>query len=316
MNVSKDALFYAKILLFGEYGIIRDSMGLSIPYNYYEGSLQNPSNSPSETQRKSNEQLGVFLKHLKHLDQSGEAPCALDLEAFEEDLSTGMFFDSTIPQGFGVGSSGALVAAIYDRYAIDRIPNQAQLPAEKVKELKHILGRLESFFHGKSSGIDPLICYLRLPVLIKSGDELGTVELPESSFQGKGAIFLLNSGQPGSTQSMVNIFMEKMKHEGFRNMLKEQFTKYNDACIQAFLKGEVRGLFQNLRQLSQVLLENFSPMIPERFHQLWKQGIDSGDYYLKLCGSGGGGFVLGFTEDYEKVSKQLSDYHPELIQRI
>jgi mevalonate kinase len=29
-----------------------------------------------------------------------------------------MYFDSSIPQGYGVGS-GALVAAIYDRYAQD-----------------------------------------------------------------------------------------------------------------------------------------------------------------------------------------------------
>ena len=35
----KDALFHAKILLFGEYGIIQDSMGLSIPYKAYRGEL-------------------------------------------------------------------------------------------------------------------------------------------------------------------------------------------------------------------------------------------------------------------------------------
>ena len=30
----KESLFYSKILLFGEYGIIQDAMGLSIPYNF------------------------------------------------------------------------------------------------------------------------------------------------------------------------------------------------------------------------------------------------------------------------------------------
>ena len=30
----KDSLYYAKILLFGEYGIIENSMGLSIPYHF------------------------------------------------------------------------------------------------------------------------------------------------------------------------------------------------------------------------------------------------------------------------------------------
>jgi hypothetical protein len=36
----KGPLFYSKILLFGEYGIIRDSKGLSIPYNLYNGALK------------------------------------------------------------------------------------------------------------------------------------------------------------------------------------------------------------------------------------------------------------------------------------
>jgi len=36
----KGPLFYAKILLFGEYGIIKDSKGLAIPYNAYRGGLK------------------------------------------------------------------------------------------------------------------------------------------------------------------------------------------------------------------------------------------------------------------------------------
>lgn len=314
MNVSQDALFYAKILLFGEYGIIRDSMGLSIPFNYYEGALRK-AEKPDAQQAQSTQHIQAFLKHLQQQAQEGTLPCELDLKRLQADLQQGMYFDSSIPQGFGVGSSGALVAAIYDRYAVDKIESKADLPQDDIKRLKGILGQMESYFHGKSSGLDPLICYLRLPVLIKSPDELGTVQLPAHS-QGKGGIFLLNSGAPGSTQSMVNIFLEKMKHEGFRSMLKEQFTKYNDACIQSFLKGELRGLFRNLKKLSTVLLDNFSPMIPEPFHALWQQGIESGDYYLKLCGSGGGGFVLGFTRDYEKAQQLLSEYRPELIQRL
>ena len=36
----KGPLFYSKILLFGEYGIIKDSKGLSIPYNFFKGALK------------------------------------------------------------------------------------------------------------------------------------------------------------------------------------------------------------------------------------------------------------------------------------
>ncbi|MFT5953016.1 MAG: mevalonate kinase, partial [Bacteroidia bacterium] len=49
---------------------------------------------------------------------------------------------------------------------------------------------------------------------------------------------------------------------------------------------------------------------------VWKHGIESGDYYLKLCGSGGGGYILGFTKDYENAKVQLKNYELELVQRI
>ena len=57
-------------------------------------------------------------------------------------------------------------------------------------------------------------------------------------------------------------------------------------------------------------------MIPDQFQSIWKKGIESGDYYLKLCGSGGGGYILGFTRDYEKAKLQLKDYQLELVRRI
>ncbi|KAB2813780.1 mevalonate kinase family protein [Phaeocystidibacter luteus] len=312
--MSKGPLFYAKILLFGEYGIIKDAMGLSIPYNYYKGAFQLPEEQDERT-RKSNESLAKFHNHLLSLQQEGKLKAKLDLAAFKSDIDAGWFFDSSIPQGFGVGSSGALVAAIYDRYAIDKVDPQTDINRESLIALKAQFAQMESFFHGKSSGIDPTICYLNLPLLIQGKDDLGTVDIPAEK-AGQGAIFLINSGQPGETQPMVNIFMDKLKEEGFRKLMKEQFKKYNDACIQAFLKGDMSPLFSNLKHLSHLLLENFSPMIPAKFHDLWKQGIDSNAYYLKLCGSGGGGYLLGFTRDYEEALPLLEEHNPEVIYRF
>ncbi|MEC8458796.1 MAG: mevalonate kinase, partial [Bacteroidota bacterium] len=42
----------------------------------------------------------------------------------------------------------------------------------------------------------------------------------------------------------------------------------------------------------------------------------SEEYYLKLCGSGGGGFVMGFTRDYARTRKLLSDFDPEVVYRF
>lgn len=312
--MESNPLFYAKILLFGEYGIIKDAMGLSIPYNFYQGAFKQTKVLNGKA-LKSNGYLVEYLDHLRNLSTTGELLADLNLDAFEGDIQSGLYFDSSIPQGFGVGSSGALVAAIYDRYANNKIEAEGDISRQDLISLKQIFSQMESYFHGKSSGIDPTICYLNLPLLIKSKDDLGTVEIPVFQ-EGKGAIFLLNSGQPGETQPMVNIFMEKLKEEGFRSMLKEQFTKYNDACIKSFLKGDIKPLFRNLKQLSNLLLENFSPMIPVRFHDMWKTGIESNAYYLKLCGSGGGGFILGFTRDFDQAKELLANHDPEVIYRF
>ena len=50
--------------------------------------------------------------------------------------------------------------------------------------------------------------------------------------------------------------------------------------------------------------------------RIWRNGIESNDYYLKLCGSGGGGYILGFTKDFNKAKTILKDYNLELVYRL
>ena len=305
----KGPLFYSKILLFGEYGIIKDSKGLSIPYNFYNGALKVDEN-PNEEAVNSNQSLKRFATYLKDL-----APDLVnfDMETLQNDVDSGMYFDSSIPQGYGVGSSGALVAAIYDKYAADKITVLENLTREKLLKLKTIFSEMESFFHGKSSGLDPLNSYLSLPILINSKDNIEATGIPSQRSDGKGAVFLLDSGIVGETAPMVSIFMENMKNEGFRSMLKEQFIKHTDACVDDFLKGDIKSLFKNTKQLSMVVLNNFKPMIPKQFHELWKNGIETNDYYLKLCGSGGGGYILGFTENIDNAREALKGQKLEVV---
>ena len=308
----KGPLFYSKILLFGEYGIIKDSKGLSIPYNFYKGALKSDA-SVSKEATKSNKSLEAFALYLEKLTIDEPKLVSFDLDTLKSDVAAGMYFDSSIPQGYGVGSSGALVAAIYDKYAQHKITVLENLTREKLLKLKTIFGKMESFFHGKSSGLDPLNSYLSLPILINSKDNIESTSIPSQNAEGKGAVFLLDSGIIGETAPMVQIFMEQMKNDGFRSMLKNQFIKHTDACVEDFVNGNIKSLFGNLKQLSHVVLDNFKPMIPAKFHDLWKKGIDTNDYYLKLCGSGGGGYILGFKEDLEKAKTALKDYKLEVV---
>ena len=62
----KGPLFFAKILLFGEYGIIKDSKGLSIPYNFYRGALKIP-----DGQTQANEASHLKLRFYNVFKKTG-----------------------------------------------------------------------------------------------------------------------------------------------------------------------------------------------------------------------------------------------------
>jgi mevalonate kinase len=305
----KGPLFYSKILLFGEYGIIKDSKGLSIPYNFYNGALKiTDVNTPFA--KDSNAKLFNFYDYLKNLNSS---IVNFNLDKFHSDLKLGMYFDSSIPEGYGVGSSGALVAAVYDYYANNKITVLENLTREKLLKLKDIFSTMESFFHGKSSGLDPLNSYLSIPILINSKKDIKVTGIPSQQRDGEGAVFLLDSGEVSTTAPMINIFMEKMKKDGFRKMLNNQFIKYTNSCVEDFLNGDLSSLFQNTKKLSKVVFDNFKPMIPNKYHSLWQRGIDNDSYFLKLCGSGGGGYILGFTKNIEKAKKELNGHKIEVV---
>ncbi|MDP9956174.1 mevalonate kinase [Epilithonimonas hungarica] len=304
-------LFYAKIILFGEYGMIENSQGLVVPYSFYKGTLKF-SDLDNDFEKKSNRSLEKYSNYLAELELPSDFK--LNVDAFKNDIKRGLFFDSNIPQGYGVGSSGALVAAIFEKYSFTKRDPET-ISKDELKDLKKVFGQLESYFHGTSSGMDPLICYMNLPILIENKENVGKVSLPKEEV-GKGAIFLIDSGITGETGPMIQIFFEKLKNEGFRKTLKEEFIRYNNACIEAFLKKDMNPFFRNMKKLSVWAYEHFRPMIPENIFNAWKKGLDSNAYYLKLCGSGGGGYILGFTKDYEKAEKMLDGFQKEVIYRF
>lgn len=311
----KDGIFYAKILLFGEYSIMCDSMALTVPYTHFRGELSF-INEDKYTDLKfaedSNKSLYDFLLYLERLKSRDELLFEIDLDALRKDIESGMYFESSIPQGFGVGSSGALVAAIYEGYANERIHQNEKLSREDFNMLKKIFAQMESFFHGVSSGMDPLNSYMRNPLLIKPDHHIESVGIPRE-FPKDGGIFLINTGKPGKTGPLVSLFFDQCKQESFKKLIVDEMIPFTNKSIEAIIKGEFREFFRNLKLLSIFLLSNLKPMIPEAFLDTWKLGIDTGTYYLKLCGSGGGGFLLGFAEDLEKARLLLLTKNVEII---
>ncbi len=302
-------LFYSKILLFGEYGIIKNSKGLSIPYNFFKGGLKLGDLS-NESIKESNKTLNGFADFLFKIKSS-----LVEFEniKIKEDLRKGMYFDSTIPRGYGVGSSGAIVAAFYEKYALNKITVLENLTTVKLLTLKKIFSEMEAYFHGTSSGLDPLNSYLSLPILIQSKNNVETTGIPSQIKKGKGAVFLIDSGESSQTAPMIEIFLNSMKNKKFNKVMREEFIKITDSCVENFLDANFKSLLLDIKKLSSVVFKYFKPMIPSQFHEVWKRGIESNDYFLKLCGSGGGGYILGFTRDIEKTKSVLKDYKLEVV---
>jgi mevalonate kinase len=301
-----DKSFSSKVLLFGEYSVIKDSMALSLPYSLFEGKLI----FRKERGQGNDPELKALGSYLQDLESSGELGFEFDVSSFQFDIGQGLIFDSTIPQGFGVGSSGALVAALYDRYGTSVEKN-----TESPSELKKRLALIESHFHGSSSGMDPLISYLNRPILKKEKGKIGPVFLPKWE-EGEGAIFLINTGRSRKTEPLVNLFLEKCKVDEFDRMCIDELLPATNSCIHDFLEGQTEELFFNFEKLSRLQLQHFSPMIPKLFLSLWKEGLESNKFFLKLCGAGGGGFLLGMTKNIKESNRFLQDFEVRRLFRF
>jgi len=313
--MTKSEHFYAKILLFGEYGVILGSQALSIPYTHFMGELSfitDDKYTDYNAALTSNANLKAFAGYLRD-NNTLLHPADPDLDRMQHELANGLYFESSIPQGYGVGSSGALVAAVYARYAKNRIEAHAAISAPNILELKRLFSVMESFFHGKSSGIDPLNAYLQYPLHMKSSHDIALVGIPRHKFEEDGAIFLIDTGAPGKTDSGVTRFLDLCNNSEYSEHMQQEYLPLINRAISTLIEGRHQEFFASAASLSAFQLNHFGEMIPEAFIPLWKHGLETGDYHLKLCGSGGGGFILGFTQSLTQTRNSLKNYHTQVV---
>jgi mevalonate kinase len=284
--------FSSKILLFGEYGIVLGGSAVAIPYPQFSGGFTTDTTPQSVS---SNQQLAYFHRWLKL--NHDDLPF-LDVDRFGDDIAKGLWFESTIPNGYGLGSSGALVAAVYKEYAINE--------TEQLSKLKSRLSAIEGYFHGASSGIDPLVAYTQKPVWV--GDPF-TVELLDNwSIDKLGyTLYLVDTKTESKTIQLVDWFKSRMvQSTEFNERTHEDFLKPNKLLTDQLKTGEALA-YDQLLKVSRYELEYLSPMVPDWFRKHYFAGIDSGDFLLKLCGSGGGGYMLCFATNTKKTEEYFVD---------
>jgi len=304
--VLKQRNFSAKVLLFGEYSIIQNSMGLALPLELFSGHL---SFEQKANQSVSNKELRSLAQYIKHIKKQNKIHF-FDLESFEFDLNQGLYFDSTIPEGYGAGSSGALCAALYHQYVEGK--DSILFNNDNLLELKENLAILESHFHGSSSGFDPLLSFVNRPMLFQE-NKIDFVDIPQASSRSASLyIFLLDTGRSRKTGPLVSLFLEKLKNPDFELACLNVLNPLTNNCIDAFLTANTKDLWDKVMHLSAFQFQHFLPMIPPIYHDFWMKGLKEKQFTLKLCGAGGGGFLLGMTQNFEQFKRD----NPELESRI
>ena len=296
--------YNGKLILFGEYSMIFGSEALLTPYYSAFGEWSSVINRPSAQAFESNESIRNFYNYLN--DNDGFR--ILDLRRFEMEINAGLFFDSNIPLGYGVGSSGALVAAIFDRYKLTEIND--------IPKLKSFLAKMESFFHGSSSGMDPLQCYLGKPFILSQQSMVNGQQLTilEDDFMSDDIhIFLIDTKIKSPTAPLVERFKELRKDATYLDKFDNEYVPLISKCIKSLIDKNNDDFYKYLSQVSKLQIELLSHTIPEETRDYFLTDINKDGFQVKLCGAGGGGFLLGFSNNIQKTNEFWKENDKHII---
>lgn len=263
--------FPSKILLFGEYTVINGSEALALPFSNFSGKWQKDLSKKYD--------WNSLLRFLEaHTD-------LLDVKKLSKDLDEGWGFSSTIPQGKGLGSSGALVAALYHHYSL-----QKDLGLE---EIRTQLAELEGHYHGQSSGVDPLVSWVDKPLVLSGSETPRVVEMPVQDWANTSRWFLLDSGVARHSAPLVSVFKRKQADLKFQETLTTLESLVSE-CIEDYRNLDEAHMGLHMEELSRLQLNAFQEMIPDKLKEIWLMGLETRQFALKLCGAGGGGYFLGY----------------------
>lgn len=270
MDPVKFRKYPAKILLFGEYLVFSGGKALSVPYTatgLVKSFKQQNTNQPFYFD------IYNYLLTLPIFEGRVSSK-------FRKEIYSGLHYNSTIPVGYGMGSSGAMVANIYDDYIKDKKTN--------LKELQNELAAIEGFFHEKSSGIDPLTSYIQRPVVVDSNSVATDFKLKNLN-----RFYIYDSKIKRSAKQAISHFQKLNEDVEFQQGLKS-LTMLNNILVDKSIAGE--DITEDMKNFSILQMNLFWDFIPESVQRIWERGINLDTYYMKLCGAGMGGMFLIYTD--------------------
>lgn len=249
----------AKVILFGEYLVLLGADILSLPVEDKKGILA--------SEGKGNSFWEGYYQYL--VDRSKDLNQDFDTDQLKSDIKNGLSFSTNFLPRAGLGSSGALVAGLYKHYTPNKIKDTTQLLED--------FGIMESYFHGTSSGFDPLVSYLNKAIL-RQGDKVSVLDkIPKIAFE------IIDSGEPRRDPNMVEDFLKRVgESTDYRNDM-EQLTMLNNAIIKGIIDQK------DMKSQISTFCSEQQRLMPDYFTEGLREQANT-----KLCGAGGGGYFLQF----------------------
>ncbi|WP_116108602.1 mevalonate kinase [Lewinella sp. IMCC34191] len=268
----------AKVLLLGEHTVLRGGQALAVPYDRLR--LRWAEGTPDPR----------LLKFATYLDGQ-DVP--IDTDSLGRDLRAGRTLAGNIPVGYGLGSSGAVCAAVLDAYGSPAVT------AYSTADLRQLLARMEGHFHGSSSGTDPLLAYLQSPILLGGAGSAEEQPLPEGWAEGW---FLIDTGITRDASPLIREFLAAYDRDPLS--IDRGWREPADAAIQALIANDREALYRHFASVSDFQLARFPDFIPPAYHDSWNGGDR---YRLKICGAGGGGMLLGMARDAVRAEEVFGE---------
>ena len=281
----------SKLLLFGEHSILAGSPAFTIPLWDFSARLMFPPDDEKITGIQSNLHLKKFGQYLFQTEYFNQH---FDFGRLNESANDALFLQSDIPQGYGLGSSASLCVALYKAFGTSNL--------QKPSELRNLYSQMESYFHGKSSGIDPLTIHTEKALIIK-GSNIEFLSVNTAIFNDDIKIYLLDSRITRDSATMIDIFKKAMGIPEYKSKFQQNYLPLLKNIVLDISKGKPPE-WDILVKLSQLQKVYFKEMIPDSIYKLWEKGLATHQYCLKILGAGGGGFFLVFArEEMEKLDE-------------
>lgn len=270
-GMKSERIYPSKLLLFGEYTVLSGSQALAVPLyrwkgRWMEGVIDNHT-------------AADFHGYVDWLQAQGVANEAM-AAAMRMEFGQGLRYSADIPIGYGLGSSGAYVAALYDRYMAGHGDADAMTT----------MARMEGYFHGSSSGMDPLVA---LTAKAAFKDDHGAFKLLDDPGWPEGFyVYLIDSGIGRTTAPLVKAYKQMCADTDFALRMERELRPVVELAIHAYLLQASDLLEQAVAVIGMLQRRYFSAMIPVAVGKRWDELINREGVYMKLCGAGGGGFFL------------------------